>query len=158
MGHPPPVLAHQLASAYDFSWPQRRKKTRRVVRRVTDRSLGTKTRSRFGRVGPNQHHRLSRWYEEGPLKGPLVEFQVTPVLVPPTICWLRDAPPDLALINPGGAHAWSTTTAAPTEQCPFVCQRSRRIRCTKGTAEPIGVSPPEAVDLFLIKRRRVSFR
>jgi hypothetical protein len=98
----------------------------------------------------NQHHRLSRWYEEGPLKGPLVEFQLTLVLVPLKICWLRGAPPDLALINPGGAHAWSTTTGAPTEQRPFVCQRSRRIRCTQGTAEPIGVLPPEAVDLFLI--------
>ena len=34
---------------------------------------------------------------------------------------------------------------------PSVCQRSRWGRYTPGTAEPLGVSPPEAVDLFLIK-------
>ena len=34
---------------------------------------------------------------------------------------------------------------------PSVCQRSRWGRYTPETAEPLGVSPPEAVDLFLIK-------
>ena len=35
---------------------------------------------------------------------------------------------------------------------PSVCQRSRWGRYTPETAEPLGVSPPEAVDLFLIKK------
>src|SRR5271165_4193612 len=34
----------------------------------------------------------------------------------------------------------------------FVSKSSRRINYTQETAEPLGVSPPEAVDLLLIKR------
>ncbi|MGO9220303.1 MAG: hypothetical protein ACLP5E_21475, partial [Streptosporangiaceae bacterium] len=33
----------------------------------------------------------------------------------------------------------------------FVSKSSRRINYTQETAEPLGVSPPEAVDLLLIK-------
>src|SRR5271166_2483359 len=36
----------------------------------------------------------------------------------------------------------------------FVSKSSRRINYTQETAEPLGVSPPEAVDLLLIKRLR----
>src|SRR5271157_564433 len=35
----------------------------------------------------------------------------------------------------------------------FVSKSSRRINYTQETAEPLGVSPPEAVDLLLIKSR-----
>src|SRR5271166_296170 len=35
----------------------------------------------------------------------------------------------------------------------FVSKSSRRINYTQETAEPLGVSPPEAVDLLLIKMR-----
>ena len=34
---------------------------------------------------------------------------------------------------------------------PFVCPRSRLLKSKLGTAESLGVSPPEVVDLFLMK-------
>src|SRR5208283_3499854 len=37
----------------------------------------------------------------------------------------------------------------------FVSKSSRRINYTQETAEPLGVSPPEAVDLLLIKIRSI---
>ena len=40
----------------------------------------------------------------------------------------------------------------------FVSKSSRRINYTQETAEPLGVSPPEAVDLLLIKSLVQVFR
>src|SRR5271157_3541419 len=40
----------------------------------------------------------------------------------------------------------------------FVSKSSRRINYTQETAEPLGVSPPEAVDLLLIKLGRTDGR
>src|SRR6266511_6087052 len=65
------------------------------------------------------HHRLCRWYEEGPLKGPLVEVQFTPVLILLELLLLTDVAPDLLLIQPDGAHAVSPRPEAPAEQRPF---------------------------------------
>ena len=68
----------------------------------------------------NQQHRSNRWYEEGPLKGPLgrIEVQLTLAFIPLELLLLMDTPPDRVLIQPDSAHARSTIPQVPSEQRP----------------------------------------
>src|SRR5208337_4351055 len=61
-----------------------------------------------------------RWYEEGPLKGPLgrIEVRLTLVFVPLELRLLMDAPPARVLIQPGSAHPSSTIPQSPSERRP----------------------------------------
>ena len=64
---------------------------------------------------------------------------------------LADVPTDLVVKQPGCTHARSTNPTASTEPRYLRVQEFSRINYTQETAEPLGVSPPEAVDLLLIK-------
>jgi hypothetical protein len=95
------------------------------------------------------HHRQSRWYEEGPLKGPKVGGGVSGTKVSPP-----DGDPDhmAQVLFQGvdqGSHDHPIGAASGCDE-PNRCDVSRR-QLTRETAEPLGVSPPEAVDLFLIQ-------
>src|SRR5208337_5529143 len=61
------------------------------------------------------HHRQSRWYEEGPLKGPL--FEVSSFGPRPAGDYLahRSADRDLIVNQPGRAHAAPSNPTASTE-------------------------------------------
>ena len=82
--------------------------------------LGLKETSKTGFETPNQHHRSNRWYEEGPLKGPLgrIEVQLTLAFIPLELLLLMDTLPDRVLIQPDSAHARSTIPQVPSEQRP----------------------------------------
>ncbi len=96
------------------------------------------------------HHWQSRWYEEGPLKGPLIEEWLILVQIPLELALLTDVP-----IWSSPSLTWLTQSLRTQRLQPsllhLVSKSSRRVKHTPETAEPVGVSPPEAVDLFRLR-------
>src|SRR5512135_2080077 len=96
-------------------------------------------------------HRQSRWYEEGPLKGPSVEapLALVPILV--EVLSLTEGPlaPGVLSSHSLGVHfTWDRLgpSGHGRPHVPRCLPRWGPSRTTPGTAEPVGVSPPEAVD------------
>ena len=79
------------------------------------------------------YHRQSRWYEEGPLKGPLLEVTSSGP-TPMEITLLIEVPTDLMVSQPGCAHEVSSNRAA-SAGCFRVQQPSgNRIHAGNGRA------------------------
>src|SRR5262249_8807066 len=76
-------------------------------------------------TGPIRIHRQSRWYEEGPSKGPLglLEVQLTLVLVALEFLLFADVPSDLDFVQPDGTHAVAAGPETPAQQRPFRVQQ-----------------------------------
>ena len=86
------------------------------------------------------------------MKGPLFEVQFALVQALLEFPLLIDAPSYLTVARLGcAAHRVCSNPTAPPNRVVCVSDSYRGIECTPETAEPLGVSPPEAVDLFQIK-------
>src|SRR5512135_1972066 len=102
-------------------------------------------------------HRQSRWYEEGPLKGPSVEapLALVPILV--EVRSLTEGPlaPGVLSSHSLGVHfTWDRLgpSGHGRPHVPRCLPRWGPSRSTPGTAEPVGVSPPEAVDSIGLRK------
>ena len=105
---------------------------------------------------PISNHRQSRWYEEGPLKGPSVEAQLALVPILVEVLSLTEGPlaPGVLSSHSLGVHfTWDRLgpSGHGRPHVPRCLPRWGPSRTTPGTAEPVGVSPPEAVDSIGLK-------
>src|SRR5262249_43649414 len=102
----------------------------------------------------NQHHRSNRWYEEGPLKGPLgrIDDRLTLVFSPmePLDFWIGH--------RRGSWSSLTSLTRSPEppelrpDQRPFPGRDVSVTRRHAGNGRASTVAPPEAVDLPLINK------
>src|SRR5262245_848815 len=101
----------------------------------------------------NQHHRSNRWYEEGPLKGPLgrIDDHLTLVFssMEPLDFWIGHRRGSWSSLTPLTRSPESQELRP--DQRPFPGRDVSVTRRHAGNGRASTVAPPEAVDLLLIK-------